>query len=87
LLVEKFFLVNHVTCAYVSRLNVIVQRTIRFKDAIWHRGLERWYLVLGGVAICHGFELESDMELFSAKIINTENIDMSLTAMKSEGNG
>jgi hypothetical protein len=31
--------------------------------AIWLRGLERWYLVLGGVAIGRGFEPQSDLEL------------------------
>jgi hypothetical protein len=30
--------------------------------------LERWYLVLGGVAIRHGFEPQSDLELFFAEI-------------------
>jgi hypothetical protein len=32
LFVEKFFLVNHVTCASVSRLKATVQRTNLFKD-------------------------------------------------------
>jgi hypothetical protein len=29
--------------------------------AIWLRGLERWYLVLGGVAVGRGFEPQSDL--------------------------
>jgi hypothetical protein len=37
---------------------------------IWLRGLKRLYLVLGGVAVGRGFGPQSDMELFSAKIIN-----------------
>jgi hypothetical protein len=36
--------------------------------AIWLRGLERWYLVLGGVAVGRGFEPQSDLELSFAKI-------------------
>jgi hypothetical protein len=37
--------------------------------AIWLRGLERWYLVLGGVAVGCGFEPQSDLELSFAKIL------------------
>jgi hypothetical protein len=39
--------------------------------AIWLRGLKRWYLVLGGVAVGRDrvFEPQSDLELFSAKKI------------------
>jgi hypothetical protein len=37
--------------------------------AIWLRGLEHWYLVLGGVAIGRGFEPQSDVELFFAEIL------------------
>jgi hypothetical protein len=37
--------------------------------AIWLRGLERWYLVLGGVAVCRGFEHQSNLEPFFAEII------------------
>jgi hypothetical protein len=37
--------------------------------AIWLSCLERWYLVLGGVAEGRGFEPLSDLELFSAKIL------------------
>jgi hypothetical protein len=37
--------------------------------AIWLRGLERWYLVLGGVAVDRGFEPQSDLELSFAKIL------------------
>jgi hypothetical protein len=38
--------------------------------AIWLRGLERWYLVLGGVAVVgRGFEPQSDLELSFAKIL------------------
>jgi hypothetical protein len=37
--------------------------------AIWLRGLECWYLVLGGVAIGRGFEPQSDLELSFAKIL------------------
>jgi hypothetical protein len=37
--------------------------------AIWLRGLERWYLVLGGVAVGRGFEPQSDLELSFAKIL------------------
>jgi hypothetical protein len=34
-------------------------------------GLKRWYLVLGGVAVGRGFApIQSDLKLFSAKIIN-----------------
>jgi hypothetical protein len=33
------------------------------------RGLERWYLVLGGVAVGRGFEPQSDLELSFAKIL------------------
>jgi hypothetical protein len=36
---------------------------------IWLRGLERWYLVLGGVAVGRGFEPQSDLELFFADIL------------------
>jgi hypothetical protein len=39
--------------------------------AIRLSGLKRWYLVLGGVAVGRGFKPQSDLELFSAKIINT----------------
>jgi hypothetical protein len=35
---------------------------------IWLSGLKRW-LVLGGVAVGHQFETQSDLELFSAKIL------------------
>jgi hypothetical protein len=34
----------------------------------WLRGLERWYLVLAGVAVGRGFEPQSDLELFFAEI-------------------
>jgi hypothetical protein len=37
--------------------------------AIWLRGLEHWYLVLGGVAVGRGFEPQSDLELSFAKIL------------------
>jgi hypothetical protein len=37
--------------------------------AIWLRGLERWYLVLGGVAVGRGFEPQPDLELSFAKIL------------------
>jgi hypothetical protein len=37
--------------------------------AIWLRGIERWYLVLGGVAVGCGFEPQSDLELFFAEIL------------------
>jgi hypothetical protein len=37
--------------------------------AIWLGGLERWYLVLGGVAVGRGFEPQSDLELSFAKIL------------------
>jgi hypothetical protein len=37
--------------------------------AIWLRGLKRWYLVLGGVAVDRGFDPQSDLELFSVKIL------------------
>jgi hypothetical protein len=37
--------------------------------AIWLRGLERWYLVLGGVVVGRGFEPQSDLELSFAKIL------------------
>jgi hypothetical protein len=37
--------------------------------AIWLGGLERWYLVLGGIALGHGFEPQSDLELSFAKIL------------------
>jgi hypothetical protein len=37
--------------------------------SIWLRGLERWYLVLGGVAVGRGFEAQSDLELSFAKIL------------------
>jgi hypothetical protein len=36
--------------------------------AIWLRGLKHWYLVLGGVAVGHGFEPHSNLELFFAEI-------------------
>jgi hypothetical protein len=39
--------------------------------AIWLRGLERWYLVLGSVAVGRGFEPQSDLELSFAKILIT----------------
>jgi hypothetical protein len=43
--------------------------------AIWLRGLEHWYLVLGGVAVGRGFEPQSDLEHSFAKIlIYTERI-------------
>jgi hypothetical protein len=41
--------------------------------AIWIRGLERWYLVLGGDAIGHGFEPQSDLELSFAEILINNN--------------
>jgi hypothetical protein len=34
-----------------------------------NRGLERWYLVLGGVAVGRGFEPLSDLYLFLAEIL------------------
>jgi hypothetical protein len=37
--------------------------------AIWLRGLERWYLVLGGVAVGRRFEPQSDLELSFAEIL------------------
>jgi hypothetical protein len=37
--------------------------------AIWLRGSEHWYLVLGGVAVGRGFEPQSDLELFFAEIL------------------
>jgi hypothetical protein len=37
--------------------------------AFWLRGLERSYLVLGGVAVGRGFEPQSDMELSFAEIL------------------
>jgi hypothetical protein len=37
--------------------------------AIRLRGLERWYLVLGGVAVGRGFEPQSDLEHFFAEIL------------------
>jgi hypothetical protein len=37
--------------------------------AIWLRGLERWYLVLGRVAVGRGFEPQSDLELSFAEIL------------------
>jgi hypothetical protein len=37
--------------------------------AIWLRGLERWYLVLGSVAVGRGFEPQSDLQLSFAKIL------------------
>jgi hypothetical protein len=37
--------------------------------AIWLRGLERWYLVLGGVAVDRGFEPQFDLELSFAEIL------------------
>jgi hypothetical protein len=37
--------------------------------AIWLRGLERWYLVLGGVAVGRGFEPQSDLELSFVEIL------------------
>jgi hypothetical protein len=37
--------------------------------AICLRGLERWYLVLGGVAVGRGFKSQSDLELSFAKIL------------------
>jgi hypothetical protein len=37
--------------------------------AIWLKGLERWYLVLSGVAVGRGFEPQSDLELSFAKIL------------------
>jgi hypothetical protein len=40
--------------------------------AIWLSGLERWYLVLGGVAVGRGFEPQSDLELFFAEILIDE---------------
>jgi hypothetical protein len=36
---------------------------------IWLRGLEHWYLVLGGVAVGRGFEPQSDLELSFAEIL------------------
>jgi hypothetical protein len=38
--------------------------------AIWLRGLARWYLVIGGVAVGCGFEPQSDLKLFFAEILN-----------------
>jgi hypothetical protein len=37
--------------------------------AIWLRGLECWYLVLGGVAVGRGFEPQSDLELSFSEIL------------------
>jgi hypothetical protein len=42
-----------------------------WRSGIWLRGLERWYLVLGGVAVGRGFEPQSDLELSFAKILIT----------------
>jgi hypothetical protein len=41
---------------------------IVLRMAIWLRGLKRWYLVVGGVAVGRGFEPQSDLELFFTKI-------------------
>jgi hypothetical protein len=45
------------------------RETFFLRMAIWLRGLERWYLVLGGVAVGRGFEPQSDLELSFAKIL------------------
>jgi hypothetical protein len=37
--------------------------------AIWLIGLERWYLLLGGVVVGRGFEPQSDLELSIAQIL------------------
>jgi hypothetical protein len=41
--------------------------------AIWLRGLERWYLVLGSVAVGRWFEPQSELELSFAKILIDHN--------------
>jgi hypothetical protein len=55
--VEKFSRVSHVPECHFLRM------------AIWLRGLERWYLVLGVVAVGRAFEPQSDLELFFAEIL------------------
>jgi hypothetical protein len=47
--------------------------------AIWLRGgLERWYFVLGGVAVGRGFEPQSDLELSFAKILINTTAEVAL---------
>jgi hypothetical protein len=53
--------------ARVNWTSKLVSPVIRM--AIWLRGLERWYLVLGGVAVGRGFEPQSDLELSFAEIL------------------
>jgi hypothetical protein len=45
---------------------------IFLRMAIWLWGLERLYLVPGGVAVDRGFEPQSDMELFFAEILKIQ---------------
>jgi hypothetical protein len=48
---------------------VMPARSFFLRMAIWLGGVERWYLVLGGVAVGHKFEPQSDLELFFAEIL------------------
>jgi hypothetical protein len=45
------------------------QMAIHQKNGSLDRGLERWYLVLGGVAVGRMFETRSDLELSFAEIL------------------
>jgi hypothetical protein len=66
--VEKLSRVSHVTftCMYHAWLPM---GPFFLRMAIWLNGLERWYLVLGGVAVGRGFEPQSALEHFFAGIL------------------
>jgi hypothetical protein len=44
------------TRRYWACLGCVMGHFFKELHAIWIRGLERWYLVLGGVAVGRGFE-------------------------------
>jgi hypothetical protein len=53
-----------------TKINISAKYDLEISETrIWLRGLERWYLVLGGVAVGRGFEPQSDLELSFAKIL------------------
>jgi hypothetical protein len=55
--------VSHVYLIIMPECHCPAENHSFLRMAIWLRGLERWYLVLGGVAVGRGFEPQSDLVL------------------------
>jgi hypothetical protein len=69
LCVEKFSQFSRVSNVTYLGIMPLSRETFFLRMAIWLRGLECWYLVLGGVAVGRGFEPQSDLELSFAEIL------------------